>query len=467
MGEAVTNDLIVVLPGIMGSTLVKDGREVWSASAGAIVRAICSFGKSVRALTLPPGLGDDDPRDGVTAGRLMPDLHVIPGLWSVSLGYDRLLARLRAILRPPDDGSRGERNPPNLLPVPYDWRLSNRLNGRRLKRVIEPALERLRALGGRFADARVTFICHSMGGLVARWYVEQEGGREIARRIITLGTPHRGALKALRDLSGGVRKELGPLGLDLTAFARSLPSAYELLPSYACVSAGNGLVKLTETAVPGLDAELLAGAAAFHAAMESGTAGDAERATLVPVVGIKQATHTTATIADGILMPLDTIDGVDERGDGTVPRLAATPAWLPPDDPAVHWVAARHGALQRNDAVLDHLEGILTAQPIVHRGAGLLQVGVRIPELVFAGERASIEAWLDGEERPPLMVEVRDERGRRVDRAMLTPCGGAYRGDIGSLPPGGYVATVRGYGAAVAHVQAVEAPFLVWEPAHA
>ena len=52
-------------------------------------------------------------------------------------------------------------------------------NGRRLKALVEPALERWRGRGGRYADARVIFICHSMGGLVARWYIQREGGAEV------------------------------------------------------------------------------------------------------------------------------------------------------------------------------------------------------------------------------------------------------------------------------------------------
>src|ERR671936_587251 len=92
-----THDLVVVLPGIMGSTLVKDGREVWSPSAKAVLGAIRSFGGSVRDLALPEKIGDEDPEDGVQPGRLMPDLHFLPGLWSANLGYDVLLGRLRVI----------------------------------------------------------------------------------------------------------------------------------------------------------------------------------------------------------------------------------------------------------------------------------------------------------------------------------------------------------------------------------
>ena len=41
------------------------------------------------------GRGDDDPGDGVKATRLMPDLHLLPGLWSID-GYGQLLEYLHA-----------------------------------------------------------------------------------------------------------------------------------------------------------------------------------------------------------------------------------------------------------------------------------------------------------------------------------------------------------------------------------
>jgi hypothetical protein len=56
----------------------------------------------------------------------MPDLHVLPGLWTVNLGYSALRnwldSKFHLINAPLDDKDRYA----NFLPVPYDWRLSNR-----------------------------------------------------------------------------------------------------------------------------------------------------------------------------------------------------------------------------------------------------------------------------------------------------------------------------------------------------
>jgi len=74
-------DVIVLLPGILGSVLQKDGRDVWAASAGGVLAGLLSRGQSIRELTLFEDNLDEDLGDGVTADRLMPDVHILPRLW--------------------------------------------------------------------------------------------------------------------------------------------------------------------------------------------------------------------------------------------------------------------------------------------------------------------------------------------------------------------------------------------------
>jgi pimeloyl-ACP methyl ester carboxylesterase len=379
-------------------------------------RAIRSFGASIQSLTLPADLGDDHPGDGVEPLALMPDLHLLPGLWSANIGYSRLLDWLtqRFTLVPPDP--KDPAKPANLLPFAYDWRLSNRYNARRLSAVVEPALERWRALAEANREARLILICHSMGGLVARWYVEREGGAALTRKLITIGTPHRGAVAALQQLVNGLEKSVGPLRLDLTRFARSLPSAHQLLPQYACLETGAGLAPISAVALPGVNPALVADAVAFHAALDAAPASAYD---LHPIVGTRQPTPTTARLVEERIETSEQIEGAREGGDGTVPRLSAAPKALNPDDPRLRYAPDQHLGLHSHQAVLDELEGVLTARPVIHRGLAGPEIGLRTEPLLLLGEPLVVWADLAASKPLGLMAALLDEGGRVVERRKL------------------------------------------------
>src|SRR4051812_31278819 len=121
-----STDLVVVLPGIMGSTLVDgEGDLVWGLSVGSLMRTLRSRGESLRRLQLPRGIGDEHPGDGIRPMALMPD-HGLPGIWTPIKGYDPLIDRLRSLgYRPSPNPDDPAAPPGNLLEVPYDWRLSH------------------------------------------------------------------------------------------------------------------------------------------------------------------------------------------------------------------------------------------------------------------------------------------------------------------------------------------------------
>jgi hypothetical protein len=453
------HDLVVVVPGILGSTLERNGIPVWSASAGAIVRAIATFGRHVKALQLPAGIGDDHPDDGVVAKALMPDLHAIPGIWTPVRGYDALVRRLDQLgFKRSSNGL--EAPPGNLLLFPYDWRLSNRYNGALLGQQVEHALGRWRDQGGEYADAQVCFVCHSMGGLVARWYIAH-GGAEITRKLITLGTPYRGAAQALDQLVHGVRKGLGPLSIDLTGFARSLPSLYQLLPSYACLAAGTDLEHLSSTlGLPDLDGRRLDDALLFYQQLEDAEAADtAAKTRRHPITGTRQRTATTVSFSNGTVRLLDTYQGDDLAGDGTVPAVAG-PAGLPLDDNSIHHIADKHGDLQCNAAVLDEIEAILLATSLVPKVAAAVDIRVDAPELLLDNEDlvVTVTAPAGG---PPVKVILTDEHG--VDRAIQVPRrtgDGTLTTNFGPQAPGGYTLTATGRSPGM--VNPVTSQLIVW-----
>lgn len=60
---------------------------------------------------------------------------------------------------------------------------------------------------------RIHVVGHSMGGLVARYYVQRLGGDDRVHTLVTLGTPHQGT-RAARLLPRGICRQLAP-GSDL------------------------------------------------------------------------------------------------------------------------------------------------------------------------------------------------------------------------------------------------------------
>lgn len=456
-------DLVVVLPGIMGSTLTQNGTPVWSPSAGSVLRAVRTFGRQVKALQLPDGIGDYHPGDGVKPGELMPDLHLLPGLWTPVRGYTPLIRRLEKVgFRRPStdpDGPAG-----NLILFPYDWRLSNRYNGHLLGTVVEPALERWRAQGGQFADAKVCFVCHSMGGLVARWYIAH-GGAAQTRKLVTLGTPYRGAARAVQQLVDGVTTAIGPLSFDFTDFARSLPSLYQLLPSYACVTADEDVVALADIpTVPVLDTARLADSARFFADLETAEALNPGFAAIRhPITGTSQTTASTVKITAGEIELIDLYRGADLAGDGTVPAVSG-PKGLALDDNTLRHIADKHGNLQRNAAALDEVEAILLARSIVPKAGNMVDLRVDAPELVPLGQDVTVTVHVpDG--GPAVKVALVDETGAVVAVQRPRLAGTALKTTFTSLYPGAY--GIETTGLSPTHpVEPVSSDLLVWDTTH-
>lgn len=443
------NDVVVVLPGVMGSELCdRDGHEVWGTSFGSLVKGVLTRGKAAKRLQLPAGIGDSPAPDGVVATRLLPDIHVIPGIWSVSIGYQRMTTWFHEAFEVVEAGHAGPSQAANFVQFPYDWRLSNRVTALALQRTVEPVLERFRAQPGH-SDAKVIFVAHSMGGLVARYFVDVLGGHEITRKVITLGTPHRGALNALASLVNGVSKGFGPVKVDLSGLARSMPSLYQLLPEYACIESPNGLLKTTEIVLPEVGAAEVADAMRFHEELRAAAGTHAGAYDAHPIIARTQPTDSTARLIDGRVEALRTINGRDDGGDGTVPRLSATPYGVSPDSPTVRYVKDKHGALPANDPVLVELEGVLTATDVIARDMGY-DVGVICEDVIFAGEVLS--ATIESE--PDLVIDaaVHSADGSIVTKVVAADGGDdSYAARFEGLAPGRYALRVgvRGSGEVV------------------
>jgi len=458
-------DIVIVLPGIMGSTLSRKNKPVWSPTLGGLVQLIGHFAGNIKDLELPDGIGDEHPDDGVEATGLMPDVHALPGIWTPIKGYRRLVKRIES-LGYRRQGTDPDTPPGNLVLFPYDWRLSNRYNAKRLAEVANRAHDRWRAQGGPHADAKLVFVAHSMGGLIARRYVECEQGAERTRKIITLGTPYRGAAKAVEQLVNGVRPGIGPLSINLTKFARSLPSLHQLLPEYACIDAdGRGeLLRTTDVALPELVTGVVTDAMEFHGEINNAAAArPGSRDWFHIIIGAQQPTGTTVRIVGNRAEILETYrDGskVDnDYGDATVPRTGGVPHGLSLDTALLHHVVDQHGNLQRNEAALDEVEEAITAKPVVRKAVPVIPVQARIPDLVLHGEPLTIEVDVDSDLPQALRVTTTAEDGRIVDARGPRLRAGHASTTINDLDPGAYTIEITSLGG---DVTPITSAVLVW-----
>jgi len=457
MAREAMPDVIVLLPGILGSVLRKDGRDVWAASGGAILAGLLSRGGNIKELTLLEDNLDDDLGDGVTADRLMPDVHLLPGLWKID-GY----SSIRQAIKTTFDVTEGE----NYFEFPYDWRRDNRVAASRLQRLSHDWLKHWRATSEN-SDARLILIAHSMGGLVARYFLEVLDGWRDARALISFGTPYRGSLNALKALSKGTRK--GPF--DFSEFVRSLTSVYQLLPIYPCYGKNDDhLARIGEVSgIPNVDAKRAADALAFHhqimdeADKHRNQSDYREKGyRIFPVVGIEQPTLQSARMAGESVELLETYRGKDQRGDGTVPRASATPHELS-DDPRDMYAATRHASLQNADAVLTHLTGAILNfyVPLWEYQAPVTmpaKIGLGLEDIYLPDESIVVRARPDREELilDAAITDVDSESV--VARAALKPSDDGWTmAEFAPLAAGVYRVTVSGQ----AGVQPVEDVFVV------
>lgn len=284
-----------------------------------------------------------------------------------------------------------------MLLASYDWRLSNRYNGQRLGRLVSPVLERLRSLGGEHAHSRVVFICHSMGGLVARWYIEMCGGAEITRKLITIGTPWRGAAMAVDKLVNGIAPKFSSISDGITEFSRSLPSLYQLLPEYAAVLSGSEYRKLNEIDLPKvLDQSRVADAFEFYDLLSEAETNRNESTSMTHmIVGTRQPTITTITFSGEHAFPSKSFRDENDFGDGTVPLSGGVGLGQSMDSNLFVRVPDYHGNLQCNPFVFDQIEAIFTANPVRRRGIKQVMLRVDLPEMILRTEELPVSIDID------------------------------------------------------------------------
>lgn len=404
-------DVIVLLPGIMGSALAKDGNAIWDVGIGALGRALFSLGGSIGDLALS---GDASTGDGVKPTHLLSDVHMVPYLWKID-GYSGLVEFIRSKF----EVVPGE----NFFEFPYDWRLDNRISAQLLKSLAKEWLEKWRS---RYPDARLILIAHSMGGLVARYFIEALGGWRHTKMLITLGTPHRGSVKALDFLVNGLSKKFGTITLlDLTKFVRSCPSVYQLLPIYECVGkTEHDLKYVAEMDELGeMDMKRARAGIEFHReierAVEANSKNDvyqSSRYKLLPLVGAYQPTFLSALLTRDGIKPIETYKGQTMLGgDGTVPRLSATPIELS-EAKVDMFAACPHAGLQNFNPVRVQIRSTLEDVDISEiKASGAEAISLKMADVFSSSEPFQALALCEAAIDPMQAALVNIETGVEVE----------------------------------------------------
>ncbi|WP_405180807.1 hypothetical protein OG225_06300 [Nocardia sp. NBC_01377] len=414
-------DVVVIVPGITGSVLARGQRELWSLSAAALRRGVLHTSEVLDELRLPavPGDRDEYAELALDSPEVIRGIHVWPGFWHGS-GYGTLIDRLTKAV------------PGRVLTFAYDWRLPNAYTASNLKQFVEDSLTR-------FPGSRITFVCHSMGGLITRYYLDVLGGHVHAARLITIGTPFSGSVKAVKALTGDLYPRIPGLGERVARVARTFPSVAELLPTYRCVDTGPNSepVGLTDIEIPGLPVETVLRGRRFHddlnAAVASGGSGSYA---LHVFAGKLQATDQSITVNGASLGFQRTQRGIDHAGDGTVSSFSAVPPEWERDEHAL-FRPAKHGPLAKHRDLLDDVIAKATARELGAILAPLDELSLDLPEaaaaegpveLVVTSGSANLRLQatvFDADDNPhDTHIPVRpDESGHRYRTALRLPPG--------------------------------------------
>lgn len=327
---------IVFVPGFLGSDIACGTDELWPALPNP----------EFDHMILQADGESNDQSDPCTASARPTGKIVEEGY-----GYKAVIEFLRSL-------------PRDVFFLGYDWRKSPFSAVPDLDIKVDRALRTSR-------KKKVVLMAHSMGGLVARAYVEAHPDK--VDRVVTIGTPFLGAPKPWLALAHGYTtpetNALDPFieNADLMEFARNAAGAYYLYPSERYIElmggwltyppiGGDRLLTAAEvlTAVDQFsgNSTLLQQSYGAHAGLlQSVPPGDVD---WQMVVG--SGVPTLIRIDEPF--PHDDPSYAFGNGDGTVPTESAAMGNVEPS--AVHYVCgAEHGALPGKNRVIRIIKAFL------------------------------------------------------------------------------------------------------------
>jgi pimeloyl-ACP methyl ester carboxylesterase len=248
---------VVLVPGLLGSKLISrpSGIAVWGAFGSGKLSPNTETGARLIGLPMEMGKAFDQLRDDVEPAGTLD--QVVVNIWGYPIelstyahilgvlgvgGYrDQQLAEAGFV----DYGDRHF----TCFQFPYDWRRDIVESARELDHFIQERRiyvqqEIEKRFGIKGYDVKFDLVAHSMGGLVARYYLRYGtqdlptdgslpeltwAGSRYVEHLVMIGTPNAGAINALLNMVNGHRPAL-MLPRFPAALVGTMPSIYQLLP---------------------------------------------------------------------------------------------------------------------------------------------------------------------------------------------------------------------------------------------
>lgn len=191
--------LVVFVPGLMGSELWLGNERVWP-NVKTIFRNPEIFRYPSEIPLEPRGIVDE--------------IVIVPNLIKQDQ-YNRLGDYLVEEL--------GYQRGVDFFEFAYDWRQDVRKSARQLGALIESLPK----------DRPLVLVGHSLGTMVSRYYIERLGGKQRVERVILMGGPHQGVVKALTSLLAAPEVlPFGIMGERLRQISMTFETSYQIIPTY-------------------------------------------------------------------------------------------------------------------------------------------------------------------------------------------------------------------------------------------
>jgi pimeloyl-ACP methyl ester carboxylesterase len=250
---------VIVIPGLLGSQLTdgRTGRVLWGSIGPSAGNPVFAEDAQGTALPMQPGMPLSQLRDQTKANAILGDVQVQLFGFPINIAVYHQVLRTLGI-----GGYRNDRTSAagldsidygddhyTCFEFHYDWRRGNDENAARLAEFIREKTAYVKEIRrGKYGvvgePVRFDIVAHSMGGLVARYFMRYgdqpladdgsppaltwEGARDV-ETLIMVGTPNAGSLDSFRALVEGAKpSKLVPRFP--ASIVGTMPAFYQLMP---------------------------------------------------------------------------------------------------------------------------------------------------------------------------------------------------------------------------------------------